>query len=46
MNELIKIETQEVGENLVETVNARDLHDFLESKQAVKDFNARQGGRK
>lgn len=33
MNELIKIEKSNVGGDLIETVNARELHTFLESRQ-------------
>ena len=33
MNELIKIEKNSVGGDLIETVNARELHTFLESRQ-------------
>ena len=36
MNELIKIESKEIGNELVQTVNARDLHTFLE---VGKDFS-------
>ena len=36
MNELIKIEKSNVGGDLTETVNARDLHRFLE---VGKDFS-------
>ena len=35
MNELIKIEKSNVGGDLIETVNARELHSFLE---VGKDF--------
>lgn len=31
MNELIKIEKSNVGGDLIETVNARELHSFLGS---------------
>lgn len=35
MNELIKIENRRIGDGRpVQTVNARDLHAFLEVKQA------------
>ena len=33
MNELIKLQPQTINGNAVETVNARELHTFLESKQ-------------
>ena len=33
MNELIKIESKEIGNESVQTVNARELHAFLQSKQ-------------
>ena len=33
MNELIKLNDIEIGNELVQTVNARDLHAFLESRQ-------------
>ena len=36
MNELIKIENQKIGDGFIQTVNARDLHAFLEIK---KDFS-------
>ncbi len=36
MKELIKIENQKIGDGFVQTVNARDLHAFLEVK---KDFS-------
>ena len=36
MNELIKIEKSSVGGDLIETVNARELHSFLE---VGKDFS-------
>lgn len=36
MNELIAIESRQIGEGEIRTVNARDLHSFLEAK---KDFS-------
>ena len=33
MNELIKINSTSIGNELVQTVNARELHAFLQSKQ-------------
>ena len=36
MNELIRIENQKIGGGFVQTVNARELHAFLEVK---KDFS-------
>ena len=33
MNELIKLNDIEIGNELVQTVNARELHAFLESRQ-------------
>ena len=33
MTELIKLQPQTINGNAVETVNARELHSFLESKQ-------------
>ena len=33
MNELIKLNETEIGNDLVQTVNARDLYEFLESRQ-------------
>ena len=33
MNELIQLQSQTINGNTVETVNARELHAFLESKQ-------------
>ena len=38
MNELIKIERQEVAGQSIQTVNARDLHEFLGSKQQYADW--------
>lgn len=38
MNELIKIEKNSVGGDLIETVNARELHTFLESRQDFSDW--------
>ena len=38
MNELITIEMQEIGGGSLQTVNARDLHAFLESKQQFADW--------
>ena len=42
MNQIIKIEAAQVGDTTVQTVNARDLHAFLESKQ---DFSTWIKGR-
>ena len=33
MNELIKLQPQTINGNAIETVSARELHSFLESKQ-------------
>lgn len=33
MNEIIKLQSQDINDNAVETVSARELHSFLESKQ-------------
>ena len=33
MNELIKLQPQTINDNAIDTVNARELHAFLESKQ-------------
>ena len=33
MNELIKLNEQTINNEMVQTVNARELHAFLESKQ-------------
>lgn len=33
MNQIITIQTSSIHDELVQTVNARDLHEFLESKQ-------------
>lgn len=33
MTDLIQIENKEINNENVQTVNARDLHEFLESKQ-------------
>ena len=42
MNELIKIEKSNVGGDLIETVNARELHQFLE---VGRDFSTWIKGR-
>ena len=38
MNELIKIEKSNVGGDLIETVNARELHSFLEVQTRYNDW--------
>lgn len=38
MNDLIKIQPQAIGGQTIETVNARDLHGFLESRQDFSDW--------
>ena len=38
MNELIKIEKNSVGGDLIETVNARELHSFLEVQTRYNDW--------
>ncbi len=38
MNELIKIEKSNVGGDLIETVNARELHSFLGSRQDFSNW--------
>jgi anti-repressor protein len=38
MNQLIKIEAAQVGDATVQTVNARDLHGFLESGQEFRHW--------
>ena len=38
MNELIKIETKEINEKLVQTVNARELRKFLEVGTRYNDW--------
>ena len=38
MNDLIKIQPQNIGGQTIETVNARDLHGFLESRQDFSDW--------
>lgn len=38
MNELIKIGQGQIGGEVVQTVNARDLHEFLESKRKFSDW--------
>ena len=38
MNELIKLQSQTINGNAVETVNARELHEFLESKRQFADW--------
>lgn len=38
MSILITIETKNINDSLIQTVNARDLHEFLESKQKFADW--------
>ena len=38
MNELIKLQPQTINGNAVETVNARELHAFLESRQEFANW--------
>ncbi len=38
MQELIKIEKKDIGDDLIDTVNARELHDFLGSKQQFSNW--------
>ncbi|WP_334473406.1 antA/AntB antirepressor family protein [Arsenophonus sp. PmNCSU2021_1] len=38
MSNLINIETKNINDSLIQTVNARDLHEFLESKQKFADW--------
>lgn len=38
MNELIKLTTSKIGNEAQQTVNARDLHDFLEVKSNFRDW--------
>ena len=38
MNELIKVERKEIGGGLVQTVNARELHTFLEVSTRYNDW--------
>jgi anti-repressor protein len=40
--DLIKLTTADIGENTVETVNARDLYEFLGVKTAFKDWIGRR----
>ena len=42
MNQLIKIETRQIGEATINSVNARDLHAFLEVKTEFKNWIARR----
>ena len=42
MNELIKLQPQTINGNAVETVSARELHEFLEVQTAFKDWIARR----
>ena len=42
MNELIKIEKSNVGGDLIETVNARELHSFLEVQTRYNDWIIRR----
>ena len=36
--ELIKIETRKINQELVQTISARELHEFLESRQQFSDW--------
>ncbi|MFS1537657.1 MAG: antA/AntB antirepressor family protein [Candidatus Phlomobacter fragariae] len=38
MKNLINIETKNINDELIQTVNARDLHSFLESKQEFANW--------
>jgi anti-repressor protein len=38
MQELIKLQTGKIGEEAIQTVNARDLHEFLESGQEFRHW--------
>ena len=38
MNELIKLQPQTINGNAVETVSARELHTFVESKQEFANW--------
>ncbi len=38
MNELIKIEKSSVGGDLIDTVNARELHGFLDVQTRYNDW--------
>ena len=38
MNELIKLQPQTINGNAVETVSARELHAFLESRQEFANW--------
>ena len=38
MNQLIPLQPQTINGNAVETVSARELHSFLESKQEFADW--------
>ena len=38
MDELIPLQPQTINGNAVETVNARELHEFLESKRQFADW--------
>jgi len=38
MNEIIEINNTEIGGNTIQTVNARDLHAFLENKRKFSDW--------
>ena len=42
MNELIKLNDIEIGNDIVQTVNARELHEFLEVSTAFKDWVSRR----
>lgn len=42
MNELIKISQQVIGKNEINSVNARELHEFLESKQDFSNWIKRR----
>ena len=42
MHELIKLQPQTINGNAVETVSARELHEFLEVSTAFKDWVSRR----
>ena len=42
MNEIIKVEDRQIGDGSVHTINARELHTFLEVHTKFKDWIARR----
>lgn len=42
MNELIKVEDRNIGDGHVKTINARELHAFLDVQTEFKDWISRR----